>query len=409
MHQSKTLSLWLVLFVIFLDWMGIGLVYPMFSAMIFQPDSHLLDPQTSSTVRGWYLGILLAAMSIAQFFSSPILGSLSDQKGRKPLFLISLAIGIVGYVFSMLGVFAKSIIILIVARLFVGIAAGNAAVVGAAIADLSDKDSKTKNFGLYSMACGVGFTIGPFLGGRLSQTSFSLPFLVGGLAVLLNFFLILFFFQETHHTRKSIPIRFDEGLRNVKKAFKIPGLRALFLTILIFAFGWSFFYEFIPVTWIAEYNFDASTIGLFYAYGAGFYAVSAGYLIRPIIKKYKNNVALFFALTSLGFVILLLIFPLNAIWIWIYLPVINFLASLTYPNYNAMISNWAGNDAQGELLGISQSLQSLAFALSPLIAGFSLGMNPHMPMILGGICILIAGCIIGISMGKEIFSRRNYG
>src|SRR5437868_6392469 len=106
--MKRAIALWLVLFVVFLDWMGIGLVYPIFSSMIFHPDSSILDPSVSDSMRGWYLGVLLAVMSMAQFFSSPILGCLSDQKGRRPIFLISLVLGVMGYGFCIVGVLMKS-------------------------------------------------------------------------------------------------------------------------------------------------------------------------------------------------------------------------------------------------------------------------------------------------------------
>jgi DHA1 family tetracycline resistance protein-like MFS transporter len=393
--MNRTVSLWLVLFVIFLDWMGIGLVYPMFSTMLFHINSPIVAPQVSEAMRGIYLGLLLSAMPIAQFFSGPVLGIFSDQKGRRPLFLLSLLLGVIGYLFCMVGVLLGSIAVLVVSRFLVGIAAGNAAVVSATVADLSDSENKAKNFGLYSMACGVGFTIGPFLGGKFSETSFATPFLIAGAATLLNFFLVFFLFKETHWTRKTASIRLGDGIRNVRKAFQMPDLRALFFTILMFCFGWSFFYEFIPVTWIADYQTDAPLIGLFYAYGAGVYALSSGLLIRPIVSRYQHSTILLASLLLLGVFMLGLLSHPTIHWVWIYLPIFNFLVALVWPTFTTMVSDQAGKDAQGEILGLSQSIQSAAFALSPLIAGSALGANPQMPILLGGIAVLMAAFIFG--------------
>lgn len=405
-NAKASVSFWLVLLVIFLDWMGLGLVYPMFSSMLFNQNSPLLEPSTSQMLRGWYLGILLSAMSIGQFFSGPFLGALSDQKGRKPIFLLSLALGVIGYTFCTFGVWIKSILTLMIARILVGVAAGNAAVATATIADLSNKDTKTKNFGLYSMACGVGFTIGPFLGGKLSTVSFSLPFIVSAVALGINFLLILFFFKETHLMRREVSLHFIKAVHNVKKAFQIPELRILFLVILIYGIGWSFFYEFIPVTWIADYSFDANTIGLLYAYGAGFYALSSGLLIRPIVNRFKDSVTLFYAICILGCIIISLLIPAKSFLVWIYLPIVNFFVSLIFPTYTAMISNCATKDSQGEVLGVMQSIMALSYATSPLIAGFTLGIKTNMPLILGGATLLIAGSILGIFLRKEIFGKK---
>jgi DHA1 family tetracycline resistance protein-like MFS transporter len=403
--MKAALSLWLVLFVVFLDWLGIGLVYPVFSTMIFHPEHSILDPSVSESMRGWYLGILLAVMSISQFLSSPIIGSFSDQKGRRPLFLISLALGIFGYTFCVVGIMMKSLFILIASRCFVGISAGNAAVVSATIVDLSDDSNKAKHFGLYSMACGIGFTIGPFLGGLLSKSHFAIPFCIAGVATVLNLVLIFYFFKETHHTRKKAQIRWDEGIRNLDKAFKIRELKALFLTGLFFCFGWSFFYEFIPVSWIADFRFDATTIGFFYAYGAGVYALSSGILIRPIVEHYQHSTILFYALLSAGIILLSLLVLPSSFWIWIYLPIVNFLMALVYPTSTTLVSDKTHKEAQGEILGILQSIQSAAFAISPLAAGWLLGNGSHMPTLVGGISMLAGALVLGSFLNKEIFGR----
>lgn len=402
MQFSKVVSLWLVLLVLFLDWMGLGLVYPMFSSMLFSDDS-FVGPEVSAATRGWYLGILLATMSVAQFFSGPILGGLSDQKGRRGLLLISLVLGVVGYGFCALGVWMRSIVVLIAARFVVGLAAGNGSIVNATVADVSTHANKAKHFGLVSMACGVGFTVGPFLGGKLSEYGFEVPFIVAGCAILLNFVLVLLLFQETHLVRRNVKIKPHEGLYNLVKAFKTPGLRAIFFAVLFYCFGWSFFYEFIPVTWIADFAFDSGQIGYFYAYGAGIYALSSGLLIRPIVGRFRQEPVFFYTLVTLGIVILLALESGNSFWIWIYLPIVNFLCALLFPTSSTIVSDASPSDAQGESLGILQSVQAAAFAFSPLAAGTFLGAHPHMPMLVGGIAMLLAAVVFGILARKEIF------
>jgi DHA1 family tetracycline resistance protein-like MFS transporter len=403
MEKASPIALWLVLFTVLLDWMGIGLVYPMFSTMLFSSEGPLLDPMASGAVRGFYLGLLLAAMPISQFFAGPILGTISDQKGRKPLLVLTLVLGVAGYILCTIGVMMQNVLLLIAARFINGISAGNSAVVSAAIADISLAETKSKNFGLYSMSCGVGFTVGPILGGQLSEFGYSIPFLVAGIATVLNLLFILFLFKETHFTRKNAPIRFNEGLRNLKKALHIPRLNILFLTVLFFCFGWSFFFEFLPVAWIHDYHFNSGHIGFFFAYGAAIYALSSGLLIRPIVNRFHNGTVLFFALLAQGIVILTLLKGFSEFWVWIYLPVVNFLSALVFPTSTTMVSDWADKEAQGETLGILASVQSAAFALSPLAAGSLLGENPHMPMAIGGLSMLAAALLIGTKLRKQIF------
>ena len=86
----------------------------------------------------------------------------------------------------------------------------------------------------------------------------------------------------------------------------------------------------------------------------------------------------------------------GAAWLWVYLPLVNFFVALIYPTYTTMISDWAGQDAQGEILGIAGSVQALAFAVSPLVGGLLVGANTQMPMVVGGLSVLISALIIGI-------------
>ena len=180
-------------------------------------------------------------------------------------------------------------------------------------------------------------------------------------------------------------------------------LRVLFLVALCLCLGWSIFYEFLPVIWISDYGFNAEKVGLFFAYGSIIYALSSGLLIRPVVEHLKAASVLFYSLCALGIVVFLLLFFTSASWIWIYLPIVNILIAFIYPTYTTMISDAAGKDAQGEILGVSGSIQSLAFALSPLLGGALIGAGEHLPMMIGGIAVIFAGICSGITFRKQIF------
>lgn len=409
---QKKLTLFILLLVAFIDYMGIGLVYPMFSSMLFQRDIALLPMDASDSVRGFWLGILLATMPLTQFFSSPIVGTLSDQKGRKPLLKFSLMVGIVGYLAAMTSVWMESLVFLLLSRVVIGISAGSAAAVGAALADLSTPEEKAKNFGLLNMACGLGFSVGPFVGGILSEKSFmgiggyDKPFLFAGILTLLNLLLLLYLFKETHHIRKEGFLSIAQGLRNLKKAFKLPGIRVLFLSIFIFCFGFSFYWEFIPVTWINVYGMSTAQIGNFYAYAGAFYALSCGVLIRPIVNRVRPPAVLFYSLVVLGLYIFVLLAHPKEELLWGYLPFQHFLIALLFPTAAAMVSNYVKEDAQGEMMGILQSVQSGAFAFSPLLSGVIVGLNFDMPIIVGGCAMLISATILLRGVSKEILKWR---
>ena len=183
----------------------------------------------------------------------------------------------------------------------------------------------------------------------------------------------------------------------------MKGVRALFLSISLFSFGWSFFYEFIPVVWISHYHLTPSSVGLLYAYGAGFYALFTSFCIQPIVKRYKHPPILFYSFALLGLLILALVSKPSAAWIWVYLPLVNLFVAILEPISMAMASEYGDKETQGEILGIFQSVQSIAWALSPIVAGPLLGIHVHMPMFLGGMTILAAATYFGILLRKEIF------
>lgn len=409
MFSQKNISLLLISLVGFIDVLGIGLVYPMFASMLFQHDCLLLPDDASNALRGACLGVLLATMPIAQFFSGPILGTLSDQHGRKKVLIPSLAVGVLGYLIAMVAVSMESLTILILSRIAVGVSAGSAAVVGAALADLSTTEDKAKNFGLLNMAWGLGFTVGPYFGGVLSESSFlfiegyALPFAMAGAVILMNLLLVFFFFDETYTSKGESKLSLESltlGIRNIRKGFSLPNMQMIFLTVFFGCFGWSFYWEFTPTTWINSYGFSTSTIGFYYAYGAIVYALSCGLLIRPIVSRFSNQHVLCYALLGTGIAIGMLLFHTSQMWLWFYIPLQQFAIALFWPTAAAVVSNSVGEEMQGEILGVLNSVEAIAFGASPLIAGSLLGLSSMMPIVIGGACMLLAALILGVHLCK---------
>lgn len=410
-NSRKTVSFYLILLLAFIDVMGVGLVYPMFSSMLYQGNCQILPHDTSDAARGLCLGVLLAMMPLVQFFSSPILGAISDYKGRKKVLIFCLIVGIAGYLFAMIGVHLESFSMLLLSRVFIGISAGSCGVAEASIADSSSQEDKAKNFGLFNMAFGLGFAAGPFLGGKLSNVSFlflegyAVPFFFAASLMLLNLGLVLFFFKETFYGKEKLEISIGDGIRNLIKVFKLQNLRVIFTVSFLVCCGWSFFWEFIPVTLIGEYQFTSQDIGNLYGYGALFYALSCGLLIRPIFDRFQTYPVLFYSLIICGVSIGALLFHVNPVWLWIYVPVQQYMMAIFYPASTALVSNETSADIQGEVLGAFQSIQALAFGVSPLIAGALLAISLQMPIIVGAISMLLGAGVLAISLKGKLFSK----
>lgn len=397
---KKKVSLYVLLFVAFIDYLGIGLVYPLFSYLMLNKEAAFLPEETSDVVRGMSLGILISLYSIGQFFSGPILGKLSDKIGRKKVLTGCLSLCVVGYLVSIIGIEWMSLPILLLSRFIIGTASGSAAVVQASIADVSTQENKSQHYALYGMFLGIGFSVGPYLGGILSNPSFfqgySLPFWTGGLLCLINLLLVMACYQETHFNLNEQKIKLLDGLTQIKKISQMKEIRLILLTIFIYIFGWSFYFEFIPLYLMNQFNYNATSIGNFYAFSTGCYALFSGVLIMPLLKRFKLDLILFCSLLFLGMIVFAFLFIQNPVYLLAYLPIQAYIAALILPASTSLVSNSVDQESQGEALGIFQSVQSMAWALAPLLSGSLLCIHPFMPIFVGGTSITIASLIFGI-------------
>ncbi|MBX9743759.1 MAG: MFS transporter [Chlamydiales bacterium] len=385
-------TLLILCFGAFLNWMSYGLIYPIFSVSIFDPKAIFLG-ETSEALKGFWLGVLLAASPLAQFFSSPVIGELSDRKGRKPILQMTTFLIALGALVSALGIWKKSLLYLLLGRIITGFGSGNIAAINSSIADFSSPLTKTKNFALIAMANGIGFAIGPFLGGKLSTFGFEIPFIFATCLTTANFIFIRCFFSETLSHNKKNKTQLVFQLRHFWKITYARPFRVIFLAFFAFCFGWSYYWEFIPVTWIKIYGIDANKIGNFYAFGSLIYIISSGILIRFIVNKFKAFSLLFTSLIILGFILLILIHA-RIEWYWINIAMQQFLIALIFPVGTAIVSNLTPPNKQGETQGVFQSLQSFAFAATPFIGGGLLPLSYNSPLFIGSSLIFIAGFIL---------------
>lgn len=323
---------------------------------------------------------------------------------------IALIIALFGYGIGVLAVFSYSLYGLMLYRIVVGISAGSTSVVQASLSDMSTPKSKSKNFGLYNMALGVGFTLGPFLGGKLtdpslfSWASFYAPFLVTMAMILLNLCLVFVLFKDPLKTKVKKEINIWTGVMALKKAVQLKQIRVLFLAIFIFLFGWSFFFEFLPVYLIRFFQFQPKEIGNLFGMSGAVFAVSSGILIRPIVASVRADSIFFWGLIINAFVIFSIFLAPSTFWIYPLVGLTNFMMALCFPSLTTLVSNAADKNMQGEILGVLNSTYGLAFAVSPLFSGALIGAYPALSIFIGGLCMLIAS----ICLAPRKFKGANF-
>jgi len=392
--QNKKSSLYIALFVAFIDYMGVGLIYPLFSSMLFDCTHCLVSPDTSNETRGILLGLLLALMPLTQFFAAPIWGAVSDSKGRKKPLQMSLVVGCLGYLTAFSGVALNSVALLLVSRFIIGFAAGNMSIVQATVADVSLPETKAKNFGLYCMALGLGFTLGPFFGGALSSWGYMVPFIFALLITTLNLAFAFLFFKETHTRIFKRTLSWTMGITHLKKAFQFKGVRVILLASFLHNFAWSYFFEFIPVYLIYRFRFSSLELGFFYGVAGGFYALSTGLLIRPFVKRLKPETLFFMGNLLTALTIGSTLFLPSAYWIWPFLILMAFFVAFVTPSATTIISDNANSQSQGEALGVLSSVNAAALVLSPIVSGTLVGRYPTLPMWVGGAVMLLAALLV---------------
>ena len=404
-QENKTSSfLPIVFLVVFIDLVGIGIVIPLFAPLFLSANSPIDLPFQSKTI---ILGLLLATYPLAQFFGAPIIGAWSDHVGRKKAYLVSIAGTCIGYIVFAFAVMTINLPLMFLGRVIEGFFAGNISVAFSTIADISDQKSKAKNFGLIGMAFGFGFIIGPFIGGKLSDPSviswfnLSTPFLFAALLCALNFVLVFLIFKETLKHSVNSKLSLFTGIRNIKKAFAMPNLSTMFTVIFLLAFGFSFFTQFFQVYLVEKFNFTQGMIGDLFAFIGICIAFTQGVIVRVVAKYFSPAKALSFSMFLVAPVFLLLLLPDTPAGIYLFIPLIPLFNGISFPNYTAIISGLADPKSQGEVMGINQSLQSIAIAVPAILAGFIAAFDVRLPIIAAFIVTLVAAILFNTKFRAE--------
>src|SRR6185295_9023067 len=235
--------LFIIIFTIFLDALGFGILIPIIPLLLADPTSSFyILPKGFSVDSGYILlGLITAIFPMMQLFSTSILGQFSDKIGRKPILQNTIFLTSFSYVLFAIGIAIRNIPLLFFSRALAGISSGNISVAQAAIADITEPKDRAKNFGFIGAAFGLGFIIGPFLGGKLSDPtvlSFFNPTIPFFFAAILSFFNAISartFLKETNiHINKERVIAWGKSVVDILKAFQLPNLRFLYFVNFLF-------------------------------------------------------------------------------------------------------------------------------------------------------------------------------
>ena len=375
-----------VLFTVALDAICFGIVIPVLPDLVREVSR---EPPSQAS---FYVGALFAVFSLTQFFCAPILGGLSDRYGRRPVLLTSLgALGIN----SLLWVWVDNLALLFAMRVFAGLFAANVPTASAYIADVTPPEQRARYFGLIGAMFGLGFILGPVIGGILGTYCIRLPFLVSAGLIGCNVLYGVFVLPESLPRERRRPFEW-------RRANPLASLLRLGLDGTSLRLGFAWF-----ATWFAigaqqtsfilsnQMRFGWSTLdnGLALAVGGAAQAVVQGVLVRRAIGRFgaRETAILGTLFAAVGY-----LFYGFAIHPWVMLSGIPILAlgALSGPPVQSLLSAAAGPQKQGEIQGALASLQGLAMVLGPLVMGtlFAAATRPHGSVHVPGAPFMLAAC-----------------
>nr|AIA16882.1 Tetracycline_Resistance_MFS_Efflux_Pump [uncultured bacterium] len=355
--STKTASVRFIFATIFLDALGIGLLIPVLPDVIRRFNS---DPQFVSD----HFGYFVAVYALMQFLASPVLGSLSDRFGRRPILLISLLGAGLDYI---LMAFAPNLTILYLGRIISGLTGASMTVASSYMADISDDKNRSANFGLIGAGWGLGFICGPLIGGLLGDMSPTMPFLGAAVLNLLNFFFGLFVLPESLPAtmRRNVEIKRLNPFKSLAKVLQpSPILVLVWIYVLLFLSGQSH-----PSIWTlyTEYKFGWTPrqVGFSLAFVGAVIAAAQGGLTRVIIPKTGEIRALFLGIMM--YVIGFALFGLApAGWMMYAIMLLFSISGIAMPSLQSMLAKRFPSQEQGELQGTLVSLASLTAIIGPL-------------------------------------------
>ena len=405
-NQSK--KIFVIFLVVFIDLLGFGIVIP-------------LLPTFSENVlfmHGTTIGLVAGIFSLMQFIFNPLWGRLSDIYGRKPIILFSLTGNVISYIVLGLvlsGVY-KSITLLFISRAMAGFFSANIGAAMAYISDITDAKNRSKGMGIIGSAFGLGFVFGPFIGGILAQKfGFGVPVFLAAFMSLSALLLAYIILEESlppefrKKDYKSV-LRLGVGMDKLKEALRHPNVGFLIVLYFLTTFSIANIYATLQLYTESRsgFNFNIEEISYLFAYIGIIGSLVQGVLIRPLVKYFEERKILIAG--NLIMAVGLGMIPFSAHHLLILLLSL-FLTGLgnglNMPMTLSLVSKYTDRDEQGGILGINQSLSSLARFLGPAWGGLVYERIGFTAPFMTGCIVMILGTLYSFKLLHDRFSNTN--
>ena len=383
MNRMRRSPLFLMALTIFIDFAGFGIVLPLLPFWAERLGAGAVG-----------VGLILTIYALAQFIFTPVLGTLSDRYGRRPVILASLVIEALSLALSAL---AGSLAILLVARFISGLGASNIGSAQAVVADVTPVERRARGMGLIGAAIGLGFVVGPALGGLLAPLGPAVPFWVAMLVALANALLVLRFLPETRRRETAcatVPFT-NRGMGGVlagwRWVLRNPAVARLVVINLLFTVAFTAMEAVFPLFTQHSFGWKAIQNGYIFTYAGIVIVLMQGGLVGRLVKRWGECSLLIAGLVMLAAGLALLSWSTNLALLLVALGIVSIGDGAVTPVVSALLSFSSPPTRQGETLGLSQGVAGLGRIIGPLAAGgiFAIG-GPGAPFILGSVLVVLA-------------------
>jgi DHA1 family tetracycline resistance protein-like MFS transporter len=367
-----------VFLAILLDLIGFGMILPLIPFYAEQFHARPLE-----------IGLVFASYSLAQLLLAPPLGRLSDRYGRRPLMLLSIAAGVVA---NLMFAWAGSLLVLLAARTLAGAAAGNYGIAQAYVADVTPPAGRARAMGLVGAAFGLGFVLGPSLGGLLSRISLQAVPLAAAALSLLNLVIAMAALRESlppeHRRPAGAGALFD--WRDWREMWSNLPLRRLMLLFFLVMFCFSIMEATLALYCKASFGWGDRETSWLFTYIGLLLVVVQGALLAPLTRRFGDRqlVLAGIALMAAGLALLPAVAKLP--WLLASMLLLAVGSGVHNPSLLALLSRLTGRSAQGETIGVSRSVGALARATGPIAGTWVFGAGIRWPFWTAGALMLVA-------------------
>jgi len=377
--------LFLMALTIFIDFAGFGLIIPL---LPFWAEHLGANPVG--------VGLILTVYALAQLIFTPVLGSLSDRYGRRPVIIASLLIEAIAFALTAL---SGSLLMLLIARFIGGVGASNIGSAQAVVSDTTTPEKRARGMGMIGAAIGLGFVVGPAVGGLLAPHGLAVPFWVALGVALVNMLLVAIFLPETrkrqeraHEPRKSRNVM----LAGWRLALRSPAVARLVAINLLFTIAFTAMETVFPLFTQHTFGWGAAQNGYIFTYVGFVIVIMQGGLVGPLVKRFGEKGVMIAGLALLAVGLALLPWSTQSGVLLVALGILSAGDGAATPTISTLLSFASPEETQGETLGMAQGVGGLGRIIGPLFAGsvFAYG-GPGVPFLVGA-ALIVAAVIVAL-------------